>query len=482
MPTLTKPTFRQLLLLAFVLAAALLSATSLRALSILEQTAVQSRSLSDAAVRQTEAVERLNERTQLFERSLRQFLVLDDASFLLRARQSHQDATEAVQWLAANAGGDAALATSLRDWTRLGETVGAALGRDLLRDRGLQATVFEQIVRLRSLNEQIAQESRHELERRNDALLDELDRERRNIAVMVAVAIGAAALIALALAGWLARPLAQIEAAIHRLGEGRLEAPIAVRRGPADLRRLGVQLDWLRLRLAELDADKARFVSHVSHELKTPLASLREGVALLEDEVPGVLNTGQREVVDILANNVAALQRQIEDLLRYHAMHFSARALVRVPIDLQALIASVIEAQRLQWQALALTVGVEGGAPAFDGDADKLGAVIGNLLSNAIRFSPRGGAIRFVLARTDGATMLDCIDQGPGVADADAARIFQPFVQGERQPGGARRGSGLGLSIVSEYLAAHGGRIVLLPSAKGAHFRIELPDESTETT
>ncbi|WP_432719597.1 HAMP domain-containing sensor histidine kinase [Jeongeupia wiesaeckerbachi] len=480
--TLTKPSFRQLLLLAFVLTAVLLSATSLRALSTLQHAATQSRSLSDAAVRQTEAVERLNERTQLFERSLRQYLVLDDASFLLRARQSHQDAADAVRWLRAHAGSEPALTTALQDWARLGGLVDAGLARDAIHDRNRQIMLFEHIARLHGLNERIAQESRHELDRRNDALLDELDHERKTIAIMVAVAVGIAALIALALAGWLARPLAKIESAIHRLGEGQLDTPIVIRRGPADLRRLGVQLDWLRQRLAELDAEKTRFVSHVSHELKTPLASLREGVALLEDEVPGVLNTGQREVVDILAHNVAALQRQIEDLLRFHSMQFSARELVRTPLDLSMVIASVIEAQRLHWQAQSLTVELDGAAPAYHGDADRLGAVIGNLLSNAIRFSPDGGRIRFLLAYRDATTTIDCIDQGPGVAEADVERIFQPFVQGERQPGGARRGSGLGLSIVNEYLAAHGGHIVLLPSAQGAHFRIELPDETIETT
>ncbi|AOY00071.1 HAMP domain-containing sensor histidine kinase [Jeongeupia sp. USM3] len=474
-----KPSFRLLLLLSFVLAATLLGATSLRALSTLERAAEQSRSLSDAAVRQTEAVERLDERTQLFERSLRQYLVLDDASFLARASQARDDAAATVGWLHAQAGGDDTLKAALLHWQTLAGDARDAMAHDVIHDRAAQFALLERVTQLRGLNAQIAQESRRELERRNDVLLDELDRERRTISVMIAVAIGIAVLIALALAGWLARPLAKIEAAIHRLGEGRLDAEIVIRRGPADLRRLGTQLDWLRQRLAELDAEKARFVSHVSHELKTPLASLREGVALLGDEVPGALNTGQREVVAILEHNVAALQRQIEDLLRYHAMQFSARTLARVRVDLAALIATTIAAQRLQWQALALSVQLDGAAPVYHGDTDRLGAVIGNLLSNAIRFSPRGGTIRFVLAHAAGTTTLDCIDQGPGVADADAERIFRPFVQGERQPGGARRGSGLGLSIVSEYLAAHGGRIALLPSAQGAHFRIELPDDET---
>jgi two-component system sensor histidine kinase GlrK len=72
---------------------------------------------------------------------------------------------------------------------------------------------------------------------------------------------------------------------------------------------------------------------------------------------------------------------------------------------------------------------------------------------------------------------VDCIDEGPGVPREEAERIFEPFFQGSRQPAVARQGSGLGLSIVREFVAAHGGRVELLPSAGGAHFRVELPHE-----
>lgn len=102
---------------------------------------------------------------------------------------------------------------------------------------------------------------------------------------------------------------------------------------------------------------------------------------------------------------------------------------------------------------------------------------IGNLLSNAVRFSPQGGLISFRLGERHGRLLLDCVDQGPGVAPDDAARIFEPFYQGQRQPPGARRGNGIGLSIVHEYVAAHGGALQLLPAERGAHFRIELPYE-----
>lgn len=239
-------------------------------------------------------------------------------------------------------------------------------------------------------------------------------------------------------------------------------------------------------RLTELEADRARLLRHISHELKTPLAALREGVALLHEEVVGPLNGEQHEVVAILEHNTGVLQRQIEDLLRYHATVFEFARLQKRLVSLRALMKGVVEAQRLQLQASGLHVEIECGDEQVCLDPDKLRVALGNLLANAILFSPEGGEIRLLAARSgDGGTVskggdrlfIDCIDQGPGVAAADAERIFDPFVQGRRRPAAGPQGSGVGLAIVREVAAAHGGRVTLLPSAQGAHFRMDLPYE-----
>ena len=238
---------------------------------------------------------------------------------------------------------------------------------------------------------------------------------------------------------------------------------------------VGQRLDWLRLRLVELDADKARFLRHISHELKTPLASLREGVSLLEDGVAGELSEDQQEVARILRQNTSVLQRQIEDLLRFNAAAFEARQLHRTQTNLLQLIESQVEAQRLQWRARELRVSVEGKAAPVQVDAEKIATALANLISNAIRYSPTGGSIRVTLAQQAGSILIDITDEGPGVANADRDRIFEPFYRGQRQPVDTLRGSGIGLSIVQEYISAHGGRTQLLPELAGAHFRIELP-------
>ena len=96
-------------------------------------------------------------------------------------------------------------------------------------------------------------------------------------------------------------------------------------------------------------------------------------------------------------------------------------------------------------------------------------------MSNSIRFSPVAGTLSIALSAAPGKVRIDLRDQGPGVAPADRDRIFEPFFRGEVQPEGAVRGTGIGLSIVREYVQAHGGRVDLLSDGPGAHFRIELP-------
>ncbi|MYM75270.1 two-component sensor histidine kinase [Duganella sp. FT134W] len=473
---LSKLSFRQLLLGVFLLIAVLLSAASLHALWTLDRLAAHSRDSGHHALALTENTQQLAERSVAMTRSARQYLVLDDPAFRKRYADAWRDARLALD----------AVATALPNapealferWRQAG-----AQAWDILqmpsraRSSARQQALEKALAPLPAVNEQLAEEVKQEVERRNAELLAELDQRRAVLKGQVLGSIVLAALLASGFGFWLSRPLAQIEQAIDTLGESRYDQAVVVR-GPSDLQRVGQQLNWLRQRLADLEADKARFLRHISHELKTPLAALREGVALLEDGVAGALSPNQREIAGILNQNTAALQSQIEALLRYNTATFDAQHLHRQPADLGDLLAQAIDSQRLQWQAARLTVATEGKARSIAIDTDKMAIAVGNLLSNAVRFSPPDGLISFRLGELDGTLLLDCRDQGPGVAPEDAAHIFEPFYQGRRQPPGARHGNGIGLSIVHEYVAAHGGILQLLPSQGGAHFRIELPYES----
>ena len=301
-----------------------------------------------------------------------------------------------------------------------------------------------------------------------------LERERRAVALQVLAALVLAGLLATLAGRWLLRPLGRIEQAIGEIGESRLAQPIGID-GPADLRKLGERLDWLRLRLAELEADRKRVLRHVSHELKTPLASLREGVALLDDGVLGPLAPGQREVTGILAHSARTLQERIEQLLQYNASQFDAHALQLQPTALLPMLREISDEQRLPARTRGVTIGLAGDAPILCADAGKLRTVFSNLLANAIAFSPVGGHIRIELGLVGAKVVIDCRDEGPGIEPDEIERIFDPFFQGRRRPPASAAGSGIGLAIVRELICAHRGRVCALPSDQGAHFRVELP-------
>lgn len=462
--------FRQLLLVAFMLIAALLGATALRAVVTLDRLMAQSSEESVRALELSGASHALAARTAAMERAARQSLVLNDSLLRRRFEEEMQAARSTLQQLAE----DGVAQQDAVQWReRLDAIVGLLDGPPataLDRERDVAAAFRE----LDEITSRLAGSVQAAIQQRNGALQARLEASRARLMQQVLAAIVLAIVLAVAMGLWLARPFRRLQRAILALGENRLDQPIHIR-GPSDVRRVGQQLDWLRLRLMELDADKARFLRHVSHELKTPLAALREGIALLRDGVAGKLGSDQQEVVGILHQNAFALQGQIEALLRFNAAAFEARQLRRRPVDLLELVREQVQAQRLQWQARRLSVQVEGTPATLSVDPDKLGAAVANLLSNAIRYSPEGAKIILNVSTGAEGVRIDVRDEGPGVADQDRERVFEPFYRGERQPRDAVRGSGIGLSIVNEYVAAHGGRVRLLPAGRGGHFRIELP-------
>lgn len=461
------------MLAGFLLIAGLLGWAALGSWLLLEYYADASRQAGERAVRVHSAIQEIGERSVDLERSARQFAIV--AKPALRARFA-ASATRARAALARLDELPAEALGSLPDAWRgtLAQLSGELDDESAAADPVRLATAAGELARI---NHELDERARFWLDAQSTALIDELEASRLRLARWLALAVGAAFAIALALNWWLSRPLASLEHAIEHLGEGRFDAPVKLG-GPADMRRLGRRIDWLRRRLSELEADHLQALRHVSHELKTPLAALREGIALLQDGVVGTLASAQSEVVDILQNKALTLQRRIEGLLRLNAVAFEARRPNCRFVALRQLLEDAVAARQLPIQARGLRVRCEAPAAGCVVDGDKLLVAIDNLLSNAIDFSPARGVIE-LQATLDGQTLrVVCRDQGPGVAAADAERIFSPFVQGERAPPEPRQGSGVGLSIVRELMSALGGRAVLLAAdatAPGAAFMLELP-------
>jgi two-component system, NtrC family, sensor histidine kinase GlrK len=273
----------------------------------------------------------------------------------------------------------------------------------------------------------------------------------------------------------LMRPIRQIDNAISQLGKGTFSKPIAVR-GPTDLVNLGRQLEWLRMRLLELAQERNRFLRHMSHELKTPLASIREGTELLMDGAVGELDSAQREVTTILRDNGIKLQQLIENLLSFSAWQARHSGLEISQFRLRPLIKSTLETHQLTLLAQRVHLDLKVQDVELRADRAKLKLILDNLLSNALKYSPRGGTI-FIHAHADkDLLVLDVADTGPGISKEERSAIFDAFYSGRAPTAGHLKGTGIGLSVVSEFVQAHGGSVEILDGVfPGAHFRIRLP-------
>jgi len=187
------------------------------------------------------------------------------------------------------------------------------------------------------------------------------------------------------------RPIKQLKASIQQLGRADLR-PLPAISGPQDIVELGREVDWLRQRLQALEEQKLRFLRHVSHELKTPLASLREGVALLGDELAGSLNPRQRSIVGIMDSGSRELQKRIEDLIRYGGMMRDATLPPAVPQALAAALASVLARQRLALDARGIRVEAQLAAATLRADRNQLETVLDTCCPMRSNSAPRAGA------------------------------------------------------------------------------------------
>jgi two-component system sensor histidine kinase GlrK len=288
--------------------------------------------------------------------------------------------------------------------------------------------------------------------------------------------VGIAIALAIVFATLIARPIRQLDLAIRQMGSADFTHAIEVT-GPQDLRYVGQRLEWLRGRLSELEEQQARFLRHVSHELKTPLTAVREGAELLRDDVGGKLTPEQRDIVRIVRDNTLSLQKLIEDLLAYQQTRAMEPAALG-PVALPDVVARVVREQRLAAVARMITFDTKIEPATVIGDAEKLRTIIDNLLSNALKYSPRNATVRLNVTAKDGFAVLDVVDEGRGVALADRKRIFESFYQGPAPVDGRIKGSGLGLAIAREYALAQGGTIEVAGRAdgkSGAWFRLSLP-------
>lgn len=276
----------------------------------------------------------------------------------------------------------------------------------------------------------------------------------------------------------ISRPMRALGRAIRRLGSHDQVEAIEVH-GPEDIEELGRQLDWLRLRIQALEKQRANFLRQISHELKTPLTTIREGSELLTETLDEDMPE-EAEIARLMKENGIQLQQLIEDLLDFARTQEIEQDLeLEEDVDLADLLERAVSGQAVVADARDITFELKLAPVSVTADARKLATVFENLVTNAIKFSPDHGRIVASLARQGSFAVVDICDSGPGVAPEEREAIFEPFYQGDADYRSSVKGTGLGLSIAREYVEVHQGTIEVVESRSGGHFRVTVPIEAS---
>jgi two-component system sensor histidine kinase GlrK len=295
------------------------------------------------------------------------------------------------------------------------------------------------------------------------------------LVIGMATAVPISVVLAAGLTILIVVPMRQVDRNLRRLGSGEFERSMAIK-GPRDVAELGERLDWLRRRLMQLENQKLDFVRHISHELKTPLTTIREGSELLLDDSGQQLDPESAEIAEIMRESALALEKLITDLLQFGRNVAPSRALPEYEqVDLGQLLRVVLGDQAIATYAKRLRIESHLKPASLFCHRDQLKAVLDNLLSNAIKYSPDEGTI-VVRSGTEAAGVFVSVqDSGPGIKPEERERIFEPFYRGSAPVQGHVKGTGLGLSIARQYADAHDGRVDILDHDGGALVRVILP-------
>ena len=258
------------------------------------------------------------------------------------------------------------------------------------------------------------------------------------------------------------RPLSELQGHIKKIGQGKFGLPLQIA-APAELKDLVDTVNWMGVKLQELDDMKSEFLAHVSHELRTPMASIQEGTHLLLDEIPGPLTQEQRTTLRIMADSSRRLINLISTILDLSKMEAGMMEYRFVPVDLKRIADVSVNKVRLLADSKRVKLVIEnvGERVWVHADASRIEQVLDNLLSNALKFSPQGGIVTLQMKADQQAGVLEVSvsDTGPGIAADDLQHIFERFYQGRTKAKSAAPGSGLGLTLAKRVVEAHGGRI-----------------------
>jgi len=298
------------------------------------------------------------------------------------------------------------------------------------------------------------------------------------VAARLLWAVGLGVLLAALLAGWLSRFLGKrldgLSSASRRIAEGDLGARVEVE-GSDEIAQVGLAFNEMAGQLEEARVRERGFLAAVGHDLRTPLTTIAGYAEALEegkvapDDLPRVSRVIHRES--------GRLSRLLEDLMLLSRLEAGEFQLRPEQVDLARHLGGSLEAYRGRAEAAGVQLEADlGEAPPMAVDPDRIDQVVGNLVENALRYTPQGGTVRLTLSSQGAAVRISVSDTGPGIEAADLPHIFERLYVAQRYRPARPEGSGLGLAIVKELAEAMGGTAgVSSDPGRGTTVSVTLP-------
>jgi signal transduction histidine kinase len=249
-------------------------------------------------------------------------------------------------------------------------------------------------------------------------------------------------------------PLRDMASAASEMAKGNYDR--RVRSSSRDeVGELARSFNQMASELAETDRVRRDLVANVSHELRTPITALQ---AVLENLVDGVTDPDP-ETFRIMLSQVERLGRLVKQLLDLSRLESGAMPLERTAFRVEPLLTHAVREQQLHAPEIAVSISVESPDLTADGDPERVHQVVSNLLENAVRHTPRGGTVEVRAERRDDGVTIEVLDEGPGIPEADASRVFERFYRADSARSSSDGGAGLGLAIAQWIVDLHGGDI-----------------------
>ena len=291
------------------------------------------------------------------------------------------------------------------------------------------------------------------------------------VVAALVVAILASLGLAFVMARMLATPLRDVGAAARRIADGDYATRVP-REGPEEIASLADSFNQMALALERQERMRRDFIANAAHELRTPLTNLQGYLEALRDGVI-VADRATYESLWDEAERLVRLSRSLDALAEGDA---ATGPPVLEPVDLSAAVRSAVELAQPAMERAGLRLSVE--VPptlAARANADHLAQVLANLLSNAVRYTPEGGAVTVRAERRPGDLLVSVTNTGDGIPPADLGRVFERFYRVEKSRDQARGGAGIGLAIVKQLVEAGGGMVGAESADGRTRFWFSLP-------